>query len=429
MRTPDGSTAHHLVVTARRMCSRDRDGSRGGVERVSVGSKGLCRLASVYVGALLIAVAPVVASGCNGEMPGTGTPGPGGSGGAGAAGTAGGPGSGGNGGMPGTGGQLDAGAGAGGAPAPDASPVDTSDTATSEVFDVGSSERGSSVMDPGNQGDGNSTINAPFTRAPETVARATTPKGRIVNFSLSGAASKVFPGNYMRPAAVYIPAGYVSGTELPFMTAQDGLNFGYFPRMVTILDNMIADGKLPAMALIGSNPTNQRSIEYDTVSDAFTRFVETELLPEAKRQAMTAANVDLNLTNDAEGRGSFGGSSGGSCAFVMGWFGNFRRILTVSGSFRPLETSMMYPMGAAEFQNRLIANTPMKGFRAFLQAGSTDLGGWKVANDQVAAALAAKGYHYKYIFANGAGHTDGAAMNQYLPEAMLWVWRGYPIKR
>jgi enterochelin esterase-like enzyme len=321
---------------------------------------------------------------------------------------------GGSGGATGTGGQVTP-------PVPDAEPPEAA------AAETGGGD--SAVMDPGSVGDGNSMINAPFMRAPETVVGANIPKGRVINFSLSGAASKVYPGNYMRPAAVYIPAGYVSGTEIPFMTAQDGLNFGYFPRLVTILDNMIADGKLPAMAVVGSNPTNQRSVEYDTVSDAFTRFVETELLPEAKRQAMTGANVDLNLTNDPEGRGSFGGSSGGSCAFVMGWFGNFRRILTVSGSFRPLQTSMMYPMGAAEFQNRLIANTPMKGFRAFLEAGSNDLGGWKVANDQVAAALGAKGYHYKYIFANGAGHTDGAAMNQYLPEAMLWVWRGYPIKK
>lgn len=58
-----------------------------------------------------------------------------------------------------------------------------------------------------------------------------------------------------------------------------------------------------------------------------------------------------------------------------------------------------------------------------------DLGGWKMANDQLAAALAAKGYHYRYVFAMGAGHTDGAAIRQYLPETMLWLWRGYPIKK
>jgi len=165
------------------------------------------------------------------------------------------------------------------------------------------------------------------------------------------------------------------------------------------------------------------------VSDTFTRFVETELLPEAKKQVMTQAQLDLNLTSDPEGRSSYGGSSGGSCAMVMGWFGNYHRILTISGSFRPLQTSAMYPMGAGEFGSRLVASTPKKEFRAFLEAGSMDLGGWKMANDQLAAALGAKGYHYKYIYAMGAGHTDGGAMNQYLPEALLWVWRGYPIKK
>ena len=81
-----------------------------------------------------------------------------------------------------------------------------------------------------------------------------------------------------------------------------------------VLDNFIASGKLPAMAVVAADPSNQRSVEYDTVSDTFVRFVEAELLPEAKKQVKTMANVDLNLTEDPEGRASCGGSSGGSCA-------------------------------------------------------------------------------------------------------------------
>jgi enterochelin esterase family protein len=284
------------------------------------------------------------------------------------------------------------------------------------------------VTDPGTEGDGNFMIASPFRQAPEYTVAAGVKRGRVIRFTMNGTNSTIYKGSYMRPAAVYLPADYVSGTEIPFMVAQDGLQFGYLNNIVPILDNYIAAKKLPAMAVIAADPSNQRSVEYDTVSDTFVRFVETELLPEAKNQVKTQANLDLNLTSDPEGRASYGGSSGGSCAFVMGWFGNYRRLLTVSGSFRPLQRSTMYPMGAAEFQTNLIPNTPAKPLRVFLEAGSNDLGGWKDANDALAAALAAKKYHYRYVFAQGAGHTDGAAMHQYLPETMLWLWRGYPIR-
>jgi hypothetical protein len=44
-------------------------------------------------------------------------------------------------------------------------------------------------------------------------------------------------------------------------------------------------------------------------------------------------------------------------------------------------------------------------------------------------ALAAKGYHYQYVQAQGATHEDDGARRQYLPSAMLWLWRGYPITK
>jgi hypothetical protein len=35
---------------------------------------------------------------------------------------------------------------------------------------------------------------------------------------------------------------------------------------------------------------------------------------------------------------------------------------------------------------------------------------------------------YRYVFATGAGHVDGRVVNQTLPEALLWLWQGYPIR-
>jgi hypothetical protein len=51
-----------------------------------------------------------------------------------------------------------------------------------------------------------------------------------------------------------------------------------------------------------------------------------------------------------------------------------------------------------------------------------------MANDRMAAVLKAKGYHYRYVFSQGAGHVDRKAVNQTLPDALLWVWQGHLIK-
>ena len=39
--------------------------------------------------------------------------------------------------------------------------------------------------------------------------------------------------------------------------------------------------------------------------------------------------------------------------------------------------------------------------------------------------LAAKGYHYQFVFAVNAGHTDRAVKQQTLPAALEYVWQGY----
>jgi hypothetical protein len=44
----------------------------------------------------------------------------------------------------------------------------------------------------------------------------------------------------------------------------------------------------------------------------------------------------------------------------------------------------------------------------------------------MAVVLKAKGYHYQYVFCLNAGHTDRNVKAQTLPEALEWVWRGYP---
>ena len=52
--------------------------------------------------------------------------------------------------------------------------------------------------------------------------------------------------------------------------------------------------------------------------------------------------------------------------------------------------------------------------------------GDRTNNAGIDQALAAKGYHYQFIFARSAVHCDRAVKQQTLPEALEYVWQGYP---
>jgi hypothetical protein len=54
---------------------------------------------------------------------------------------------------------------------------------------------------------------------------------------------------------------------------------------------------------------------------------------------------------------------------------------------------------------------------------------WVLSNEGMAKVLAANGYHYQFIFSRNATHVDGPTVAQTLPEALEWVWNGYPTQR
>jgi hypothetical protein len=53
---------------------------------------------------------------------------------------------------------------------------------------------------------------------------------------------------------------------------------------------------------------------------------------------------------------------------------------------------------------------------------------WVEANEAMAAALAAKGIAYRYVYAEGAEHVDYGVLQQTLPETLRWLWQGYPVR-
>jgi iron(III)-enterobactin esterase len=311
--------------------------------------------------------------------------------------------------------------------------------------------------------DGNFIVGPTHNAALETLPQQGVPQGTITEFTMSSADSKMYPGiareagtfgtpdpadpaklavttshpaPYTRKVTVYVPAQYVAGTEAPFLVGADGPDRLLF----ATLDNMIAAKKLPPMVAIsigngsGDAQGSERGLEYDTMSGKYAEFVETEVLP------LVEAKAHVKLTRDPEGRATMGGSSGGSCALIMAWYHPelYHRVLTYSGTYvnQQWPPSAETPHGAWEFHEHLIPGEAAKPIRIWMEVGDRDLlnpnvmrdemHDWVLANERMAKVLADKKYHYQFLFVENAGHVDRGAKQQTLPEALEYVWQGYP---
>jgi enterochelin esterase-like enzyme len=255
--------------------------------------------------------------------------------------------------------------------------------------------------------------------------------------------SKFFPindklrNNPTRKVSVYVPKQYEPGTAAAFAVIQDA---SYARSLPTILDNMIHDKRLPVIIPIFvanggfDSRGSERGLEYDTLSGKYAEFIEAEVLPQVEKEA------GVKLTKDPEGRCAMGGSSGGLAAFTMAWYHPelYHRVLVYSGTFVNTQwpANPETPHGGWEYHENIIAKAEKKPIRVWMEVGENDNGSkspatgyrnWVIANNRMAEVLKEKGYHYRYVFADGAGHTDGKVTGQTLPEALLYVWQGCPI--
>jgi enterochelin esterase-like enzyme len=266
-----------------------------------------------------------------------------------------------------------------------------------------------------------------YVLGPDSQVQAGVPKGTVegpLPFK-----SKIFD-NTARQYWVYVPAKYDAKQAYPVMVFQDGHAYvdpegGY--RVPVVFDNLIHKGDMPATIGVFVNPGNlgedlpkipwratNRSTEYDSLNENYARFLLEELLPEVGSR--------YNLTKDPEARAISGASSGGICSFTVAWErpDAFRKVLSFIGSFTNIRGGHVYPA--------LVRASSVRPIRVFLQDGSNDLdnqfGNWWLANQEMAAALKFRGYDYRFEGGDG-GHTPkhGGAI---LPEALRWLWRGYP---
>lgn len=328
----------------------------------------------------------------------------------------------------------------------DASTAPAGDTSTTAA-DTTSESGGSTDTgnDPGIEGDGDYEIGPDYVDAPEINPGPDVPRGDIYHFTMDSADSAIFPGvtgPYTRDVWIYVPKQYVDGTAAPFMVVQDG--GGWRDVTSATLDTLIDAQEVPVIIGIFINPGpgdgmgSERGLEYDRVSEDYTNFIETEVLPIIPAvPEIAAAHPGLAFTDDPSGRASMGGSSGGAAAFTMGWLRPdlYRRILTYSGTFVRQHSTDEYPHGAWEYHEHLIAEADEKPLRVFLEVSEHDnnldgtymdgMHDWVAANQAMAAALAAKTYHYRFLYALNAGHVDGKVTRQTLPDTLRWLWRGY----
>jgi enterochelin esterase-like enzyme len=275
------------------------------------------------------------------------------------------------------------------------------------------------------------------------------------------------PGTWTRSVSVYVPRQLSGGGPAPFMVVGDG-GGRTDETIFTVLDNLIAQKKLPPMIAVTIQAGGQdaqgseRGFEYDSVSGTYADFVEHEVLPLVERK------TGVRLSRDPDARATMGFSSSGAAAFSMAWFHPelYHRVIAYS----PTMVNQQWPHntalrgGAWEYHSPwaglkerlvlnargfgaptptdmvlgspLIARNARKPMRVWFEVGDRDLWypinsmddgmhDWVLASENMAKALAAKGYGYQFVFSRNAGHVDPATLSQTLGSALQWVWHGF----
>ena len=289
---------------------------------------------------------------------------------------------------------------------------------------------------------------------PEAYARPEVPQGKLSAKMIN--VSKLYKG-LKSEYWVYVPAQYDDSSAVPVMVYQDGgWYIGRRPgtdSMLNVLDNLTAQGKIPVMISVFVNPGDMsdapasplyqsvqryaaewkktskestRSIEYDTVSDRYGRFLDEELLPEI--------GLHYKLRRDGYSRGLMGVSSGAIASFNAAWQlpSRFSRVISWSGSFASIQwkEDSSVEDGGQDFPDKILRE-PKKNLRVWIEDGAEDMenprfGSWPLSNLRVANALKAKGYDFHLRF--GQGTHSAAQGSVEFPQEMIWLWRAWDPK-
>ncbi|MBL8068074.1 MAG: enterochelin esterase [Armatimonadetes bacterium] len=235
--------------------------------------------------------------------------------------------------------------------------------------------------------------------------------------------SAVFPGT-VRKWYVYLPPNIEADRDYPVLFATDAQWDRQW--IANGLENAARGGLIPPTVGVFIEPGqdkpgnySNRSREYDTLSDAYTRFLLEEIEPEVAKLA--------KLSQDPSKRACIGMSSGGICAFTACWQrpDKFGVAISAVGSFTNLARGESGLAGGHNYPP-LIRMSDKKPIRIFLQDGSHDLdnqfGNWFLANQEMAAALRFKDYDYQWH--PGPGFHSTEHLRSIFDEALKFAFGG-----
>jgi enterochelin esterase family protein len=233
---------------------------------------------------------------------------------------------------------------------------------------------------------------------------------------------------------VYASPGVDPSIPAPLMVWQDGQGLvGEFSRsrLFTVTENLIAQKLLPPMVHVLISPglstdgKAMRSIEYDTVSDRYPRFLMEEVLPEVEKM--------YKLRPDGYSRAIGGESSGGICAFNAAWImpEKFSRVHSAVGSFTSIQWHPQDKIEGGNVYPFKVRKEPKRNIRVWLSEGSDDLennhGSWPMQNIEMANSLKLMEYDFHFRFGTAAHGGAQAALD--LPESLAWLWRDYDPRK
>ena len=246
-------------------------------------------------------------------------------------------------------------------------------------------------------------------------------------------ASKIYPGmgaNFW----VYVNPGADLVRGAPLMVWQDGETIVGNQdllrlRLQVVSDNLVHKKSIPPMVHVLISPgsggeaqgTRMRSIQYDTVSDRYGRYLLEEVLPEVEKS--------YKLRSDAYSRAIAGASSGAICALNVAWYhtGQFSRVLSHIGSYVALQWRPEQNLDGGYIVSNKVRREPRKNIRVWLSDGAddqeTNAGSWPLNNILLANALKLKGYDFHFRFGEGMHAIAQGALD--LPESLTWLWRDY----
>jgi len=266
---------------------------------------------------------------------------------------------------------------------------------------------------------------------PDSYAKPGVPRGKVTEKRTI--VSRIYDG-MKADYWVYASPGVDPAVPSALMVWQDGQGMvGDYSRsrLFTVTENLVYQKLMPPIVYVlispGLSPEGKamRSIEYDTVSDRYPRFLMEEVLPEVEKL--------YRLRSDGYSRAIGGESSGGICAFNAAWLmpEHFSRVHSAVGSFTSIQWHPEEKLEGGNVYPFKVRKEPKRDIRIWMSDGADDLennhGSWPMQNIQMANSLKFREYDFHFRF--GTAAHGGAQEALDLPESLTWLWRGYDPAR